>query len=339
MNVVGALSYAGTTATFGTITIDHTKCGGSNSTNFTVLVSVTNAKYKTIANGGKVANASGFDIVFTADLAGTTLLSWEIEYWNGTTGQLIAWVLISSVSASVDTVFYTNVGNTAYTTFQGGATGAAWNSAYKLVCHYPDGTTLSAADSTANVNNGTVGGTVNAAAGQVDGCASFPNTLVNLISYGTILSGTGDFTMQCWINFSALAARRSVISLDSPVSGQGVYLFATSLGKIECDVAGAAGAVSSASVSTGTWYQIGVTFTGGNLQIYINGVADGAPAAMSPNISSIGQFVGSLNSVFTLPLFGLVDEVNISNVGRAASWMLTQYNNTFSPSTFLSLSI
>ena len=87
------------------MTIDHTKVPSTQS-NFTVLVSLTDPALKTIANGGHVANANGFDIGFYADSGGTTKLKWEVEKYDGTTGNLIAWVKIPSVSSTTDTVFY-----------------------------------------------------------------------------------------------------------------------------------------------------------------------------------------------------------------------------------------
>jgi hypothetical protein len=49
--------------------IDHAKVASTQS-NFTVLVSVTDPALKTIANGGHVANANGFDIGFYVDSRG-----------------------------------------------------------------------------------------------------------------------------------------------------------------------------------------------------------------------------------------------------------------------------
>ena len=67
-----------TTACQRALTIDHTKVPSTQS-NFTVLVSVTDAALKTVANGGHVANANGYDIGFYADSSGSTKLKWEIN--------------------------------------------------------------------------------------------------------------------------------------------------------------------------------------------------------------------------------------------------------------------
>ena len=99
------------------MTIDHTKVPSTQS-NFTVLVSLTDPALKTVANGGHVANANGYDIGFYADSGGTTKLKWEVEKYDGTTGNLIAWVKIPSVSSSIDTVFYLMYGDSAINTDQ-----------------------------------------------------------------------------------------------------------------------------------------------------------------------------------------------------------------------------
>ena len=118
------------------MTIDHTKVPSTQS-NFTVLVSVTDPALKTVANGGHVANANGYDIGFYADSGGTTKLKWEVEKYDGTTGNLIAWVKIPSVSSSTDTVFYLMYGNSAINTDQSDPPNT-WDSNFKGVWHMAD---------------------------------------------------------------------------------------------------------------------------------------------------------------------------------------------------------
>ncbi|MGD0136085.1 MAG: discoidin domain-containing protein, partial [Bryobacteraceae bacterium] len=75
-----------------TITIASTQVPNTDQTNFPVLFSSTDSRLMSVANGGHVANANGYDIIFTADAAGTQKLNHEIESYNGTSGQFIAWV-------------------------------------------------------------------------------------------------------------------------------------------------------------------------------------------------------------------------------------------------------
>src|SRR5581483_1813978 len=73
------------------LSVDHTKVPATL-VNFPVLVSVSDPALKTVANGGHVQNANGYDIGFYADAGGVNKLKWEVERYNGATGQLIAWV-------------------------------------------------------------------------------------------------------------------------------------------------------------------------------------------------------------------------------------------------------
>ena len=71
------------------ITVDATKVSGAGSlTDFPFLVSHTDAALKTTANGGKVENASGYDIRF--ETSGGTELDYERVFYSATTGQIIA---------------------------------------------------------------------------------------------------------------------------------------------------------------------------------------------------------------------------------------------------------
>src|SRR5206468_3593643 len=119
--------------------------------NFPLVFMGTYSYLATTGNGGGVTNASGYDIVFTTNTSGSTILNHEIETYNGTTGAVNMWVQIPTLSHTTDTVFYVCYGNSAVTTSQEHAT-AVWDSNYKGVWHLPNGTTLTANDSTSNSN-------------------------------------------------------------------------------------------------------------------------------------------------------------------------------------------
>src|SRR5258706_14400600 len=100
------------------ITIDHTKCGSSDSTNFPMLFSGTYTYLKTVGNGGNVTNVNGYDIIFTSDIAGTTLLDFELVNYSASTGTVEFWVRIPTLSHTTDTVIYLFYGNSSITTYQ-----------------------------------------------------------------------------------------------------------------------------------------------------------------------------------------------------------------------------
>ena len=74
------------------ITIDNTKVA-ANLTDFPVLISITDTDLR------DDAQSDGDDILFTSS-DGTAKLSHEIEDYDGTTGALVAWVKIPSLSGS-----------------------------------------------------------------------------------------------------------------------------------------------------------------------------------------------------------------------------------------------
>lgn len=124
--------------------------------NFTVLINLVDPDLK------KHARADGYDILFTlAD--GVTKLSHEIEYYNDTTGKLVAWVKFPNLDNVTDTAIYMYYGN-ANSFDQQNVTGA-WDSNYQAIWHLaevPTGAYEDIKDSTSNNNNGTTEGSVNA---------------------------------------------------------------------------------------------------------------------------------------------------------------------------------
>ena len=166
----GAVGWSNGYTNMRAITISHTKVPNTDQTNFPVLISLpanTYADLKTTANGGSVTSANGYDIVFTSDAGGTIPLAYEREGYSGTTGAMIDWVNVPTVSHTTDTVIYLFYGNSSVTTDQSNARGT-WNSNYMGVWHFPNGTTLSANDSTSNGNNGTINGAT-ATSGEIEG--------------------------------------------------------------------------------------------------------------------------------------------------------------------------
>jgi hypothetical protein len=147
---------------------------GSNLTDFPVLVSLASD-----TDLAADAQADFDDILFTA-ADGTTKLSHEIEKYNETTGELVAWVKVPTVSSSADTVFYMYYGN-ASATNQQDPTGV-WSNGYAGVWHLkedPSGTAPQMNDSTLNAIHGTSVGSMTSG-NQIGGkiAASFQNALL-----------------------------------------------------------------------------------------------------------------------------------------------------------------
>src|SRR3989344_2403387 len=135
-----------------------------NLTDFPVLVqlSASNIDYAKTQNAGE-------DIRFV-DADGTTALSYEIEKWDEP-GTSLVWVKVPQIdSGSTTDYIYMYFDNDAANDNQ--AATSVWDSSFKAVYHLPDGTTLSALDSTSGNHDGTITAAT-ATTGKVDGAASF----------------------------------------------------------------------------------------------------------------------------------------------------------------------
>ena len=140
-------------------------------TNFPVLIDSTLLYLRTTANGGKVENANGYDIIFTSDQAGASQLGHEIERYDAITGEIVFWVRIESFAAT--TSIYMFYGNSGIATFQGdvtsnGVTGV-WDNDYEGVWHLnedvvDEATGATHFDSTSNNRDGIQQGNVEAPA-------------------------------------------------------------------------------------------------------------------------------------------------------------------------------
>lgn len=321
------------------ITIDHTKCGSSaNSTDFPALISGTYSYLKTVANGGLVQDSNGYDIAFYSDAALTTALVWEIERYVNTTGEVIFWVKIPTVSYTVDTVIYMAYGDNSISTFQSTAT-SVWDGYFRSVYHLPNGTSLTANDSTSNSSNGTLVNAPTAVSAQIGGGGNFSAGSLQYISVGAQNIGAS-FSLSMWVNFPT-AGVFDFFSDRSPsyVANQlNFYVLADNkLGLyIQNAVVG-----SSSTLTPGAWNHIAVTFSANVANFWINGVKGGNLALVAtPTYNAsypfwIGSqlYAGAPTSSYT----GKMDEVKLSNIVRSDSWITSEYNNQNNPSTFYSV--
>ena len=313
------------------MSIDHTKVPSTQS-NFTVLVSLTDPALKTIANGGHVANANGFDIGFYADSGGTTKLKWEVEKYDGTTGNLIAWVKIPSVSSTTDTPFYLFYGDPSITTNQSDPVNT-WDANFKAVYHFGNGTTLTATDSTGG-NNGTLFNGPTASAGKINGAAHFVSSSNQAIG----LANPGDFpvatawTMETWIKPTTDG---NVALLWGGTSNNGPHMVLPGNNTWRVGFWGGAD-INGTGVDTTAFHHIVGTFDGSSLRLYKDGSLIAGPVAATPATSA--NPAAAIGSAFGAFYFnGDIDELRISSTNRPTDWIAAEYNNQNSPGTFITM--
>ena len=334
------------------ITIDHTKVPSTQS-NFTVLVSLTDPALKTVANGGHVANANGYDIGFYADSGGTTKLKWEVEKYDGTTGNLIAWVKIPSVSSSTDTVFYLMYGNSAITTDQSDPPNT-WDSNFKAVWHLRNDTILSLIDSISG-NSLTNTGTVGATTGIIDGAAgTFNGTSQSLNSPPIDLTTTGHVMLTAWVNTAAFANDDGLFfefsnnfnlnpggflvdPNDTPTRGFVVGLL---------NDAGHNEGYFTRPFTGWHYYAFTFDFTAQAGTLATGAYVDAIAQVLTQNKFITGSpgfhagycpFYIMSRGATTLFHQGAVDEVRLSSIFRSPEWITTELNNQSSPGTFITM--
>lgn len=352
------------------ITIDRTKvpssCGATMA-DFPMLYSVTDASLKTTAYGGHVTDANGNDILFRAlddatcgGGAGSSpcTLDHEIESYNGTTGQLVAWVRIPSLNtaaASSNTVIYIYYGNSGITSSIQNADGV-WDANYVGVWHLKEeaagtGTVGLYVDSSGNANHGTDLISATGQTGQVNGGHDFDGVddRVNALS-GASLDDLGPLTFSCWIRPDTFGSVNSVqlivksttgsdagtvrIELDNTAPEVAAFAFFKDHATTDLDVNSA-----NSTITLGAWNHLTATWDGSvnasGVRLYRSGsetlygaATSGAGAKVSD--ATLNMHIGAYGGG-TGATDGLLDEVRISNIVRSSCWIGAEFNNMNAP--------
>jgi len=326
-----------------TITIDHTKVPNTDQSNFPVLVSGTYTYLKTTGNGGSVSNSNGYDIVFSSDSAGLTLLNWEIEFYDPATGIVVFWVSVPTVSHTTDTVIYMSYGNAAISTFQGGTAGAAWDTNYKGVWHFPDGTSLGLLDSTTTGGNGT-NSSATATAGKIDGAISISGSQYASVADATAFRPSV-VTLECWVKSNSIPVGGSYIfhKLWNSSFGSSYALYTagnqTDIYFYVMDSGGSfTRSPASGTIWDNNWHHVVGTWDGTSAELFVDGVSKGATSnARTIAYAANPIYFGTFDTTNDPYSGGLIDEARVSSSVRSADWISTSYANQNSPATFYTI--
>lgn len=303
----------------------------------------------TVANGGHVQSSTGYDIYFYSDSSLTTRLPAEREIYTAT-GNYIGWINVTNVSHTADTTIYVAYGDSGISSDPNsdgtyGAT-STWDSNYKGVWHLPNGTSLTANDSTSNGANGTITG-VTAAVGEIDGGGLWHGGSTTDIVSAPYTAGVPVIsTISAWMYVSAYdGTTRKLWSIDYNSSGGEVMLIQmTSAPAFQFSTAYYAnsGAWTITQPSTGAWHLVTVSLDQSSVSnvpaFYVDGVAQslttvstpsGSPTLTTSTLMDIGN-----RSDKTRAFNGYIDEVRLSTTIRSADWIKTEYNNQKNPNSF-----
>jgi hypothetical protein len=333
------------------ITIDNTEVStvsSSDLTNFPVLINRTDADWRDSGNGGKVEQADGGDIVFTASDT-LTKLDHEVEFYDETTGELVAWVEMPTVSASTDTDIYIYYGNTNGIADQWDVAGT-WDSNFAGVWHLNEeqaGTGGSDVyqDATSNDNDGIDRVAATGQTGQVFNGQEFGTSDWIEIAHDPSVDLRDSMTISFWVRPTSDSGTFARI-VEKGLWGYGSsYYFGGGNGTNDLtfylngqEVFDTADDV----LTVGVWQHAAVSYTSngdgtGTARLYLNGseIATGnyTNGAVPGNTSRLA--FGHSDPSYDFD--GFMDEVRIPNTDRSADWIVTSYNNQDSPSTFYSV--
>lgn len=140
---------------------------------------------------------------------------------------------------------------------------------------------------------------------------------------GDFVFGTGDFTVELWINTTTSAEKVLVDQFYGSESWQ----FAVKSGKLSWFSSGYVLGGNTA-VDNGAWHHVAVTRSAGILRFFVDGVLDGT-VTLSTNyphqvVLGIGAQVSSRNPAFDFP--GYIDELRITKG-------VARYTASFAPPT------
>jgi len=321
--------------------IDHTKVSGSTNTNFPIVINTTDIDLK---NG---ARPDGFDILFTAS-DGITKLDHEIEQYNSSTGNLVTWIKMPSLSNNVDTDLFMYYGNAGASSQQNAS--GTWSNNYGGVYHLKETPSGTIYDSR-GVDNGVTSNMEPAdqSSGKIDGSLAFDGANEYIGSLGAYSQPT-QVSVSLWFKTSTaswdiLFGTANVVPPNTNATGAISVLAMTGDGKIRAEYwTTTIGAITTPlSYRDGNWHYAVVTGNVNTQSLYIDGLLIGSRGGSINNGWWTDSFIGT---GFDVPSRGFpstgwhyydgnLDEVHVANTARNADWILTEYNNQSSPSSFL----
>lgn len=316
------------------IIIDHTKVAG-DLTDFPFLVSLS-------SDTGLASNAQddGDDILFTSE-DGATKLAHEIEYFNGTTGELKAWIKVPDLSSTVNTTIYMYYDNSTSTNQQNAT--SVWDSNYRLVQHLDETSGTSIGDSTSNSNPGSKLSSGNPASttGQIDGAQDFSSDNITVPDHNSLdLTSAG--TVSYWFNADTLQDTLPIYK-NNTGTGEAANYFCINYSdaSLACGIGNGStnNFVSETSAYSATEFKyVVLTWNGTTMKLYLNGSeVDSQPQTISATANTSPLYIGQFSDPGVIFFDGKLDEIRLSGTNRSAEWVQTEYNNQSSPTTFFTI--
>lgn len=325
------------------LTIDNTKVSGSSDlTSFPMLVKGTYAYLATVANGGDVTDADGFDIIFETS-TGTTL-DHEIESYTASDGSVVFWVRIPTLIYNSDTVIYMYYGNSSVTTSQE-SVADTWVQ-FKGVWHLNEALGSGTfKDRTVNANNMSSNGSQLTAglAGKINKAVQRNNTTTEvsrLFTDANVTLPNGPLWVSFWLR-PDLANRYNGNAQACWQADNGRFRFYTTgsltLTTRVYETSSNLDSGALKALTQSTWHHISGRIsdvTSDWYQGYVDGVSEYTGDSVDKYIGTTTKIAMLQSSSIGQGYAGTVSHLKIAITDLGEGWIVTEHNNHDSPSTF-----
>ena len=319
-------------------------------TNFPLLVCFSNNVAGSMFDYLQFASIKGYDLRFR-DAADTTNLNYEIEKWDPS-GVSYAWVQLPTIFPDGSTFIWATWGDVSDTDQLACTTnGATWDGTFAAVWHMDEVSGLTAHDSTANANHGTLVHSPAWAAGRIGGALAFNASNKTYVNAGTSpsLCFTSNCTLSAWI-YPTLYPVTNYYGVKGGIIARGptsTYNYELQVGNSTnitfCKRTGTENlrfSTFTVPTLTAQWTLVTMTVSGRTASLYVNGSLSGVmtlSGRIAPGTADV-LYLGSAAPALSETSFaGSLDEIRICNVARSPEWLWACWMNQVSNSAFARL--
>jgi len=145
-------------------------------------------------------------------------------------------------------------------------------------------------------------------------------------------TGTGDFTISAWFltGTYSLTTRKIFINYGSATTNNAILTYIEG-GLVHMDLVNTFGPVSTLAVNDSVWHMVTFRNSGGLVQIFIDGLPNGSPVMMSPDIICTNKNIGG-NPLMTSFFFGKLDDIGVWNRALTQQEITNLYTGICPPS-------
>jgi len=315
------------------ITIDHILVDGDLE-NFPVLFSTTDVDLR------DKAQADGDDILFMNDEGVADRLFHEIESYDESTGELIAWVNVDDLYSDQDANLYMYYGNLNAGDQQ--APEFVWNPNFKAVWHLRD-----FKDSTVHNNNGNNHGSTDIS-GKIDIAKNLDgeNDYISISDDSSLnFHSSNKFSISFWLSKRLSNKYESIVSKGTTAYNKGYHVQIKANYSISFGIRTGSEyfiCYSNTLINDLDWHHVVSVWDGTKLNIYIDGNLDVSRDIGEKTIADdqksleIGDHY-PMNNGHKFAFDGILEEMRFSNIDYDVEWISTEYNNQNDPLNFYSV--